>query len=57
MKRAQAIKAIEAAGSLGDRQAFMRLYVENRISLPVANDAWRRGQRLAQFVQQRDALA
>ena len=57
MKRADAIKAIEAAGSAGDRQTFMRLYVENRISLPVANEAWRRGQRLAQFVRNRDALA
>ena len=57
MTRKEAISAMEAAGAADDRQAFTRLYVENKISLAVANEAWRRGARLAEFVRKRDAAA
>ncbi|RVT96286.1 hypothetical protein EOD42_14340 [Rhodovarius crocodyli] len=55
MKRADALNAIRAAGAQGDQQAFMRLYVENRVSKSAADAAWREGQNLARFVKQRDA--
>lgn len=57
MTRKQAIACIRAAGAEGDRKAFMRLYVENRISLQVANEAWQEGQRFGAFVRDRDAKA
>ena len=56
MTRKQALEAIQAAGAQGDKQAFARLYVENRISYAAANGAWRKGARFAEFVQQRDAV-
>ena len=57
MTRKQALAAMESAGAADDRQAFTRLYVENRISLAVANEAWRRGARFAAFVRVRGATA
>ena len=57
MTRKQTILAMEAAGAADDRQAFTRLYVENRISLAVANEAWRKGARFAEFIRKRDAVA
>ena len=55
MTRKQAIDAIKAAGARGDQQAFLRLYVENRISRAVADAAYREGKRFGEFVRSRDA--
>jgi len=55
MKRKDALLALRACGSSNDRQGWMRIYVENKISLPVANQAWRDGQNLRQFCETRDA--
>lgn len=43
MKRKHLITALRVAGCHQDRQTWMRVYVENRISLQVANEAWRSG--------------
>lgn len=43
MKRAQAIDLIKVAGYHGDQKSFVRLYVENRIGLPVARRAFSAG--------------
>lgn len=48
MTRAQALVRIRAAGAEGDRRAFVRLYVENRVSIAAATEAWNEGVRLAQ---------
>lgn len=55
MTRKQALQCIRGAGATNDKQAFTRLYVENRISLAAAQQAFREGARLAAFVAQRDA--
>ena len=55
MTRNQVLTAIRSAGATNDKQAFMRLYCENRISLAVAQQAFREGARLADFVASRDA--
>lgn len=56
MTRNQALAAIKAAGAQGDMRAFTRLYVENRISLPVARQAYREGVRLGEFIAKRNAI-
>jgi hypothetical protein len=53
--RKAAIEAIKAAGARNDRKAFLRLYVENRISLAAANAAWREGERFGEYIRQRDS--
>jgi hypothetical protein len=55
MTRKQAMEAIKAAGGRGDQRAMMRLYVENRISLEAARKAYAEGERLARFIEARDA--
>jgi hypothetical protein len=55
MTRKQAIDALKAAGASDDRKTWTRVYVENRVSLTVANQAWRDGQNFARFISQRDA--
>lgn len=55
MKRADALRAIEGAGASGDQAAFMRIYVEHRISYPVAIEAYRKGVRFAEFIASRDS--
>jgi len=57
MKRADAIKAIKAAGAIGDQESFLRLYTENRISYPVAIEAYREGVKFGKFIAARDANA
>jgi hypothetical protein len=54
LTRKVALQVLRAAGAENDKALFMRTYVENRISLAVANTAWREGQRLAAFVAARD---
>jgi hypothetical protein len=44
MTRIQATTYLRIAGYHDDRAAFTRLYVENRISLPAAKEAYRSGQ-------------
>lgn len=54
MKRKDALNAIKAAGAQGGTFPI-RLYVENRISLPVAREAFEAGRRFAAFIAKRDA--
>ena len=56
-KRDRAIAAIKAAGALGDQRTFLRLYVENRISFPVARQAFEEGRRFGQWIKERDEKA
>lgn len=53
-KRELALRTLRAAGAQGDRQLWTRVYVENRISLPVAQAAWREGVRFAESIAARD---
>lgn len=55
LTRAKALQAMTAAGARGDKAAFTRLVVENRVSLQKANEAWRKGVGFARFVTERDA--
>lgn len=43
MKRADALAYMRIAGYHSDTADFTRLYVENRVSRPVANEAYRTG--------------
>lgn len=43
MSRARALDAIKGAGAEGNQPLFLRLYIENRISYPVALAAYRSG--------------
>lgn len=43
MKRAHALTALRAAGYHGDNARWTRVYIENRVSIPVANRMWREG--------------
>lgn len=43
MKRADALTYLTIAGFHGDRAAFTRLYIENRISYGVAKAAYEQG--------------
>jgi len=55
MTRKQVLASLKAAGATNDRQAWTRLYVENRVSLQVANQQWRDGRAWAEFVAYRNA--
>lgn len=55
MSRKLVLLALKACGTVNDRKGWARLYVENRISLKVANDCWHEGQKFAKFVEQRDS--
>jgi len=55
VKRADALRAMEGAGAANDHKLFTRLYVENRISKPAADEAWRKGAALRRFCEKRDA--
>lgn len=46
-KRELALGHMRVAGHENDRKAWMRLYAENKISLAVAEDAWRNGRAAA----------
>lgn len=46
MKRKDALGWIRMAGYHGDSHAFVRLYVENRVSYAAANAEWRRGEQM-----------
>ena len=50
MTRDAAIEALRSAGARGDQQAFLRIYTEQRISLAVAQQAYREGERFAAAV-------
>jgi hypothetical protein len=52
--RKQVLAALKAAGASNDRQTWTRLYVENRVSLAVANQQWREGKAWAEFIRYRD---
>lgn len=45
MKRADALAHLRIAGYHNDSRAFVRLYVENRISRKAADEAYRTGKR------------
>lgn len=56
MKRADAIRAIEANAAQGDDKAAMRTYIEHRsIGRQTFNEAMARGRRFGNFVRARDA--
>ena len=57
MKRADLIRALKGCGAENDRAKFTRLYIENRISRDVADQAWRDGAALRHFVEKRDITA
>lgn len=57
MKRADLIRALKGCGAENDRAKFTRLYIENRISRAVADQAWRDGAALRRFVEKRDITA
>lgn len=46
-KRELVLGHMRVAGHENDRKAWMRLYTENKISLAVAEDAWRNGRAAA----------
>jgi hypothetical protein len=48
MTRKDALVALQVAGYHADRKTFARIYVENRISLTVAQEAWKQGERQKQ---------
>ena len=54
--RKAALQILRAAGADNNRPQWLRVYVENRISLAAANEAWQQGRNLARFVEQRDAI-
>ena len=53
-RRQLVLMALKACGAEDDRKNWIRLYVENRVSLKVANEQWKQGQQLAKFIIQRD---
>jgi hypothetical protein len=57
MTRKQALAAIKAAGASGDQKAFLRLYVENRVALHAAQEAFEEGKRFAAWIKTRDSKA
>lgn len=54
MTRQKALDAIRAAGTTSNHRDFMRLYVENRISYPVALAEYRKGVEIAKRITARD---
>lgn len=57
MTRKAALATLKAAGAENDRKTWARVYVENRVSLPVALQMWREGEAFARWVANRDAKA
>lgn len=57
MTRKDLLICLKDCGAQNDKGRFTRLYIENRISLSVANQAWRDGLALRRFVEKRDAIA
>lgn len=55
MKRADAIRLIESYAAQGDDKAALRIYIENRISRKVFDEAIAKGRRFGNFVRARDA--
>lgn len=55
MTRQQYLDNMKAAGARGDKATFTRLYIESRVSLQAANQAWRDGLSFGRFIAQRDA--
>lgn len=55
MKRADAIRLIESYAAQGDDKAALRIYIENRISRKVFDEAMAKGRRFGNFVRARDA--
>jgi hypothetical protein len=55
MTRKAALAALKAAAAQDDRKTWTRVYVENRVSLPVALQMWREGQAFARWIKERDA--
>lgn len=55
MKRTDLIRALTGCGAEDDRATWTRLYVSNRISLEVANKAWRDGVAFRRFVEKRES--
>ena len=55
MTRKQTLAAMKAAGAANDKATFTRLFIENRISRAVADQAWRDGAALRRFCDARDA--
>lgn len=54
MKRADLIRTLKGCGATGDKATFTRLYIENRISRVVADQAWRDGVALKRYIERRD---
>jgi hypothetical protein len=54
MNRKQALAALKAAGAGNDRKTWTRVYVENRVSMTVAQQMWSEGQAFGRFIQARD---
>lgn len=54
MTRKQVLACLKVAGATDDRKTWMRLYVENRVSIAVANQQWREGRTWAEFIKYRD---
>lgn len=55
LTRKQALSLLYAAGAEGDRRTWTRIYVENRVSLAVANAQWRDGAKFGAWIKARDA--
>lgn len=53
--RKQVLALIYTAGAENDIKAYTRLYIENRISLKAAKEAFEAGRKFGAFVRQRDA--
>ena len=56
MSRAKVLDAIKGAGAEGNQPLFLRLYIENRISYPVALASYRSGAAWAKALEARQAL-
>lgn len=55
MPRAQALGVIRAAGAENNQSLFIRTYLENRISYPVAIREFRAGRQWAQRISKGNA--
>lgn len=53
-RRQWVLNALKAAGASNDRQAWTRLYVENRVSYTTAMAKWQEGVKFAAWVKARD---
>lgn len=57
MNRKDLLICLKDCGAQNDKSRFTRLYIENRISLSIANKFWRDGVALRKFVENRDAIS